>query len=115
MKQGILALALLAVSGCAFVQSISVPPPAPDVSALLSSTYANGPVQQMFTRYGAPLRQTEASGAMIYSWDKSTVMYFGTQPPLPVQCQMDAYVTPSGTVTAVNVSGQMGACELFMP
>lgn len=114
MKVGILAVVALTLGGCGLVQSVSTPPPPPDVAGALNATYATGPVQNMLTRYGAPLRQMPSGNAVIYSWERSRVMYFGTQPPLPVTCQMDAYVSPAGVVTAVNVSGQMGACVMFM-
>lgn len=108
-------LVTMALYGCAFIDAVSPLPPPPNVQMAAGQTYIGQPVQQMLGRYGAPLRSMPVGDVMVYSWEQSRVMYFDTSPPLPVHCQMDAYVTKGGVVDNIGISGKMGACEMFMP
>lgn len=87
----------------------------PDVTNAVGQRFAGRPVSEMLGRYGAPLRSMEVGGETVYSWEARDTLFFNTQPPLPVRCQLDAYVPASGVVRTVGVTGQMGACPKFLP
>lgn len=113
MKSSTMAALML---GCLLAGCASTPPPRPDPQALtelMGMRFAGKPVQVMMSRYGAPLRETKVGSETVYSWERSTIMYFRTQPPMPVKCQLDAYVRSDGIVRTVGLSGQNGACPLF--
>lgn len=111
MKLVIAALCAV-LSGCALMESQQQPPP--DVNEVLNRAYQGGPVKAVMDRHGAPLRQMATRDGAIYTWEQDRVMYFDTRPPANVHCQMDAYVTPDGTVSEISVNGQNGACVAFL-
>lgn len=51
----------------------------------------------------------------MYAWRVEDVLYYSTQPPLSVWCELVAYADDHGTVTNVGVSGKDGACVRFTP
>lgn len=107
-------LALLA-SGCTSLDPASAGPTAQDLTNRVGARFAGRPVQEMTARYGAPLRQQPIAGETVYSWERSRTMTFSSQPPLFVRCQLDAYVKEDGVVRTIGFSGQLGACDAFMP
>lgn len=107
MRRTVIAVALL--TGCASTGGYQV-----NVLQAVGDAYAGRALGAMTSRYGAPLRSMPAGDVTIYSWEVRDVLYFDTQAPLHVRCQLDAYVQ-DGTVETVGLNGQQGACERFLP
>lgn len=81
---------------------------------VVGQRFAHQPLSMMLSRYGAPARQMNVEGVTVYTWEAADTLYFRSQPPLYVRCQLDAYVR-DGTVVDVGMAGQQGACERFLP
>lgn len=99
----------LALAGCASA-------PAQDINVVqrVGDRFVGKAAGTMFARYGAPPRQMETGGVTVYTWERSDTLYFRTQPPLVVRCQLDAYVS-DGVVRTVGVNGKQAACVQFLP
>ena len=91
------------------------PPPDPNLAlGVIGDRYVGKNILEMVSRFGAPIRKMDVDKFTVYSWEKQTTMYFQTQPPLNVRCQLDAYADSDGIVRNVGFSGQRGAaCENF--
>lgn len=90
-------------------------PQGPNILQAIGDRYAGRPLTELMGRYGAPARQMQVGAETIYSWEVADTLYFGSQPPLYVRCQLDAYVPETGIVRTVSINGKEGACIRFMP
>jgi hypothetical protein len=100
-----------AVAGCA---TTAAGPEPQDYTRTVGDTYAGKHVSRMTARYGAPLRQQEVAGELVYTWERTRTQHWSTGPET-YRCQLDAYVLPNGTVRTIGFSGQLGGCDAFMP
>lgn len=110
---GIATCLAMSLGSCAPIPSAS----APDADYALNAIgqrFVGRNVLEMSAVLGAPMRSLPLGELVIYSWERTSTMYFETRPPLILRCQLDAYVNQSGVVTNVGFSGQQGGCDRFL-